>query len=119
MHKKSFLVDEVQKKTSKVDELIHANICGPMNVPSIEGSKYYVLFHDDYFGFRFVYCVATKSKAFWCFEKMFTIEFTKTLKIMLAHCEQIEVASFLKKNFKHFYSMKEFITSYYTIHIGA
>jgi hypothetical protein len=32
------------------------------------------------------------------------------VEIVLAHCKQIEVVSFLKNNFKHFYSMKEFIT---------
>jgi len=42
---------------------------------------------------------------------MFTIEFTEIVEIVLAHYEQIEVANFLKKNFKHFYSMKEFIMS--------
>jgi hypothetical protein len=47
------------------------DICGPMSVPSIKSSKYYVLFKGDYSGFCFVYCVVTKPKAFWCFKDVY------------------------------------------------
>lgn len=71
VHKKSFLVKEVKKKATKVGELIHANICGPMSVLSIRSLKYYVLFKGDYFGFCFVYCVITKSEAFQYFKDVY------------------------------------------------
>jgi hypothetical protein len=55
-----------------------------MNVPFVKSSKYYVLFKGDYSGFCFIYCVVTKPRAF-SVSKMFTIEFTKTMEIVLAH----------------------------------
>jgi len=86
------------------------NICGPMSAPSIKSSKYYVIFKGDYYGFCFVYYVVIKPKVFWCFKDFYHQIYRYTVEIVLAHCKQIEVASFLKNNFKHFYSMKEFIT---------
>jgi len=71
MHKRSFPINEVRRKTNKVGEVILADICGPMNVLSIRSSKCYVLFKGDYSRFHFVYCVVTKPKAFWCFKDVY------------------------------------------------
>jgi hypothetical protein len=71
MHKRSYPVNEVRKKTSRVSELIHVDICGPMNVLSIRSSKYYVPFKGEHSGFCFVYCVITKLEAFWCFKDVY------------------------------------------------
>lgn len=35
-------------ETSKVLELIHSDICGPMSVQSLNGSRYFITFIDDY-----------------------------------------------------------------------
>lgn len=36
-------------------ELIHADVCGSMENTSIGGSKYFLLFKDDYIKMTFVY----------------------------------------------------------------
>lgn len=36
-----------KSRSSEVLELIHTDICGPMNVPSLGGSKYFITFIDD------------------------------------------------------------------------
>ena len=37
-----------QTKSKEVLELIHSNLCGPMSVPSLGGSLYYIIFVDDF-----------------------------------------------------------------------
>ena len=44
-------------------EMVHADLCGPMEVPSIGGSKYFLLFEDDYSRMCFVYFLKHKSEA--------------------------------------------------------
>lgn len=43
-----------------VGDLIHADLCGPMEVSSIGGSKYFLLFKDDYSHYRTVYFIKNK-----------------------------------------------------------
>jgi hypothetical protein len=46
-HKARF--DEGQAwKGNKVLQLIHANVCGPTNMESITGARYFLFFVDDY-----------------------------------------------------------------------
>ena len=51
-------------KTPKVLELIHTNICGPMNTTSVGNAKYFLLFIDDYSRITSVYFLKHRSKAF-------------------------------------------------------
>jgi hypothetical protein len=46
-HIKSFLDCLVHQKSYELGHLIHTNVCGPMNVESNVGCRYYVLFKDD------------------------------------------------------------------------
>ena len=43
------------KKTSQPLELIHSDVCGPMNIDSIGGSKIVLTFTDDYIRYVTVY----------------------------------------------------------------
>lgn len=45
-------------------EVIHSDVCGPMENLSIGGSRYYVLFDDDYSRMAFIYFMKTKSEVF-------------------------------------------------------
>lgn len=49
-------------KTNKVGEIIHADLCGPMQKDSIGGSKYFLLFKDDYSHYRMVYFLKNKNE---------------------------------------------------------
>lgn len=48
--------------TSRVCEIIHADTCGPMEKPSIGGSRYFVVFKDEYSKYRQVFFVKTKDE---------------------------------------------------------
>lgn len=44
--------------------LVHSNVWGPAPVPSLSGSRYYVIFVDDYSRFTWIYIMKHKSEVF-------------------------------------------------------
>ncbi|XXG60383.1 hypothetical protein AAC387_Pa04g2305 [Persea americana] len=50
-------------------ELLHADLCGPMQTESLGGSKYFFLITDDYSRFSWVYFLNAKAEAFENFKK--------------------------------------------------
>jgi len=63
-------------RVTKPGELVHADVCGPFCY-SFSNYRYFVLFKDDYSGYRFVYFMKEKS------------EVSEKLKWMLAECQTI------------------------------
>ncbi|XP_043470934.1 uncharacterized protein LOC122504102 [Leptopilina heterotoma] len=59
-HRLSFPRSESRAKIS--GELIHMDLCGPFEVPSLGGSRYFLLLKDDFSGYRHVYFVKNKSE---------------------------------------------------------
>ena len=51
-------------KTSEILELVHSDVCGPMNIPSVGGSVYFITFIDDFSKFVTVYMMKKKNEAF-------------------------------------------------------
>lgn len=47
-------------RSNTLGELFYADLCGPMEVCSIGGSKYFLLFKDDFSGYKFVYFLKNK-----------------------------------------------------------
>lgn len=56
-------------RASKCLELVHADLCGPMNIESLGGSRYFLLFTDDCSRMSWVYFLENKSEAFDRFKK--------------------------------------------------
>lgn len=48
-------------KTSKPGELIHMDLCGPMESPSLGGAKYFLLIKDDLSKYRKVFFLSNKN----------------------------------------------------------
>ena len=44
-------------------ELLHTNVCGPMNVKARGGYEYFITFTDDCFNYRYIYLMHRKSEA--------------------------------------------------------
>lgn len=42
-------------------ELVHADLCGPMSIESLGGSRYFLLFIDDYSRMSWIYFLKFKS----------------------------------------------------------
>jgi hypothetical protein len=56
-------------RASKCLELIHADLCGPMQTKSLGGSRYFLLFTDDYSRMSWLYFLDNKSETFEQFQK--------------------------------------------------
>ena len=59
--RKSFKLTN-RKKKDKPGKLIHVDLCGPMNVVSNGGKKYFILFKDDCTDYRIVYPLKDKNE---------------------------------------------------------
>ena len=63
MHRNSF-PKQSQHRATQVLEIIHSDVCGPMQVESIGGNKYMLTFTDDYSRYTTVYFLKNKSEVF-------------------------------------------------------
>ena len=50
-------------------QLIHSDVCGPMSTLSLNGSRYFLLFIDDYSRMCWVYFMKEKSEVFCIFKR--------------------------------------------------
>ena len=71
MTRKSFPENHFRTYATSPGDLLHGDICGPMSQPSKGGSVYFILYQDDFTGYRFVFCVNRKSEALTCFQQVF------------------------------------------------
>lgn len=60
LHRLSFGLRE--EKSTKCGEIIHADLVGAIETESFAGSKYFIMFKDDYSHFRFVFFLKQKSE---------------------------------------------------------
>lgn len=56
-------------RASDVLELVHTDLCGPMQVPSLSGSKYTLSFIDDYTRKQYTYFLKSKDETFRYFQE--------------------------------------------------
>ncbi|CAA7051764.1 unnamed protein product [Microthlaspi erraticum] len=60
---------ESQTKTRERLEIVHTDVCGPMQHKSLDGSRYFLLFLDDFTHMCWVYFLKQKSDTFSTFKK--------------------------------------------------
>lgn len=71
-----------EKRASRVLELIHTDVCGPVTPVGHDGSRYYVSFIDDWSRFTIIYTIRSKDQVFECFrqyEAMVTAKFERKI----------------------------------------
>lgn len=56
-------------KTTDVLQIVHSDVCGPMQVQSLQSSRYFVTFIDDFSRRVVVYCIEKKSMVFEVFKE--------------------------------------------------
>lgn len=52
-----------KSRAVKCGDLVHGDLCGPMQKTSIGGSNYFLVLKDDFSGYRTVYCLKGKDAA--------------------------------------------------------
>ncbi|MCO5572729.1 hypothetical protein L7F22_026488 [Adiantum nelumboides] len=67
MHRFAFSQDGSVRATRKL-QLVHSDVCGPMMMPSVGNSLYFVTFIDDFSRFCWVYPLKAKSDVFAIFQ---------------------------------------------------
>lgn len=79
--------NEEKKSATKPFEIVHSDVCGPMQVESKGGSKYMVMFTDYYSGYTMVYFIHSKSEVLSKFKEYVAYvekQFRHQLKSVLA-----------------------------------
>jgi hypothetical protein len=67
---------QAQRKTTSILDLIHSDVCGPIEPTTPAGNRYFMTLIDDYSRFTTVYCIKKKSEVA---EKI--IEFVKMCEV--------------------------------------
>ena len=49
-------------RATRVREIIHADVCGPMEDESLAKKRYFLIFKDGFSGFRQIYFIHKKSE---------------------------------------------------------
>jgi hypothetical protein len=66
-HRELFSVGKSYRENSP--EIVHSDICGPMQTPSIGGNTYFLTFIDDFSRNTWIYFLKHKSDALGCFQQ--------------------------------------------------
>ena len=57
------IVKKAATRSTQLLEIIHTDICGPFDVPSFGGEKYFLIFIDDFSRYGYVYLLHEKFRA--------------------------------------------------------
>jgi len=68
-----------QRNSTNILELVHSNVCGPMQIASLGGAKYFTFFIDD---FSWYYHLKYKLEVFMKFEEYKTLVEKQTEKMI-------------------------------------
>lgn len=57
-----------ENRSNDLLQIIHSDVCGPVNKTSFGGARYFATFIDDYSGYMTVYCLKSKDEVFQAFK---------------------------------------------------
>ena len=83
-------------RSTKLLQVIHSDVSGPIEVPSLGGSRYFVTFIDDFSRWTTMYTMKAKSETFKCFRtyhahaEKHTGSKIKTLNVVQSSCKPAE-----------------------------
>ncbi|XP_045822102.1 uncharacterized protein LOC123914985 [Trifolium pratense] len=97
-HRRKPFVAEMPKRASAVLQVIHSDICGPFEVVSLGGSKYFITFVDEYSRMIWLYTLKLKSEA---------LEVLKKFKVLIEK-ESEKSIKILRTNGGGEYTLREF-----------
>lgn len=79
-----------ERRSNRILELIHSDVCGPMKQSAHDGANYFVTFTDDFSRATMVYCIKHKSDVIEKFREFIEMaEAQKCVLIMVANIHQM------------------------------
>jgi len=78
-------VSDAPKRASEALQVVHSDICGPFEVPSLGDSKYFITFVDEFTKMIWLYTIKLKSEALDIFRKFKVLvekESEKSIKVL-------------------------------------
>ena len=100
------------KRTTDLLEVIHSYICGPFNVKSLGGARYFITFIDDFSRRIFVYFLKAKSEALQIFKVYKHVEKQTGRKVKILRSDNSR--EYINNEFNHFSGI-EVITRQLTV----
>ncbi|GAU22332.1 hypothetical protein TSUD_106600 [Trifolium subterraneum] len=84
-HPRSPFKSNLPMRSSEVLNVVHSDICGPIDVLSTGGNKYFITFVDEYSRLIWLYHIKAKSEAFEVFKRFKTLvekQSDKSIKVL-------------------------------------
>ncbi|GAU46965.1 hypothetical protein TSUD_143070 [Trifolium subterraneum] len=84
-HHRSSFKSNLPMRSSEVLNVVHSDICGPIDVLSTGGNKYFITFVDEYSRMIWLYHIKAKSEAFEVFKRFKTLvekQSDKSIKVL-------------------------------------
>lgn len=102
-------------KATRVLEIIHTDVCGPLNPISYDGSKYFVTFMDEFTHFVMVYCIKSKDEVLCKFKDYVNLVHNKfNVRVHKLRCDN--GGEFSSHEFKQFCSSEGIVLDYTTVY---
>lgn len=95
-------------RSSNLLDIVHTDVCGPMECTSLGGSRYFILFVDDYSRMTHIYFMKNKSEAFQCF-KDYTAKVENLLDRKIKVLRSDNGCEFCSSEFENFLKQKGII----------
>jgi hypothetical protein len=68
-HSRSAFKSDLKMRAKHVLNVVHSDICGPIETPTYSGNKYFITFVDEYSRMLWLYLIKLKSEALEVFKK--------------------------------------------------
>ena len=114
-HRSAIPQVRTSSRVSKPLARVHSDVCGPIEIPSLGGSTYYVTFIDEYSNWVTVYLMQRKSEVARCyleFEKYAERQTGQKVLVLRSDRGGEYLSDTLQNYFKHRGIVHELITAY-------
>ena len=96
-------------RATKPLELVHTDVCGPINIPARGGYEYFVTFTDDYSRFGYIYLMRQKSETFTKFRE-YKAETEKQLELQIKELRSDRGGEYLSGEFKSYLAQEGIVS---------
>jgi len=99
------------QKGSRILDIVHTDLCGPISPTALKGFKYFIIFIDDFSHFTIIYLLKEKSETFNIFKEYVNYVMNRfNININYLYCDN--GGEYTSNNFKTFCSEKGILIHY-------